>query len=111
MWGNSRRWLLSSVLAGGLASSGCVTTGENDLNDALDSCEQICGLTVAAIVLVPCAIVGAAGCVMGGCTRCSQGPDPVDVTGDDTAANDPAAKDPAGELPPPATVANADMRY
>jgi hypothetical protein len=83
---------------------GCATTGLEELDNALDTCGEVCGTAVACVVLAPCAVAGAAGFVMGACTRCSEGPDPVDTSAEEEAS----ARE---ELPPSPRVAAAEMRY
>lgn len=106
MRGRSRRWQTYVAVMATLctASLGCVTTGVEDLDGAVDTCEQVCGAVVGCVILAPCLVAGTAGFVMGACTRCSEGEDPVDDMGvEETAAH--------AELPPSPQLAGAGMRY
>lgn len=101
-WSRRLRACLAALVA--LTATSCVTTGIDVIDDARDNCEQVCGAVVGCVILAPCLIAGTAGFVMGACTRCSEGDDPVD----DLGAEETATRD---ELPPSPRVAGVGMRY
>lgn len=105
MVGTPRRLSLAAALIAALSfQGGCATFGGQSCDETTDTCAQMCGATVACVILAPCVIAAGVGFLAGGCTRCGEGSDPVG-TGDDSAAAS------TSELPAPARMANAEMRY
>lgn len=85
-----RRWAMCVTLV----LAGCETLDANTIGEVADACGMACATTVTCVVLSPVIIAGAAGCAVGACTRCNEGPDAT-----------PADEVARAEAPPPMTTA------
>lgn len=97
---------IGRLVLAALVSVGCATVPDDPPVDEqcasiAQSCAQICGLAVVAVVAIPCIVAAGAGWIAGACTRCGEGPP------DDPA--DPAAT--AVVHVPAAAVVTTGMRY